>query len=98
MRAASREYGCEAVSEDLVTGTLGLYPQLEQFEAIIPEPNQLLVYEVGEIFTDVAVEYAEGYVMLKCPEEGVYYAMPACDDTRSGSAGQGNPNTSLRKS
>ena len=80
-------YGCtvylcgEAVSDDLVTGTLGLYPQLEQFEAMIPEPNQLLVYEVGEIFTDVAVEYSEGYVMLKGREEGVYYAMPACDDT-----------------
>ncbi len=80
-------YGCtvylcgEAVSEDLVTGTIGLYPQLEQFEELIPEPNQLLVYEVGEIFTDVAVEYSEGYVMLKGQEEGVFYAMPACDDT-----------------
>ena len=80
-------YGCtvylcgEAVSEDMVTGTLGLYPQLEQFEALIPEPNQLLVYEVGEIFTDVAVEYADGYVMLKGQAEGEYYAMPTCDDT-----------------
>ena len=80
-------YGCtvylcgEAVSEDHVTGTLGLYPQLQQYEEIIPEPNQLLVYEVGEIYTDVAVEYAKGYVMLKSQEEGVYYAMPACDDT-----------------
>ena len=80
-------YGCtvylsgEPVSEDLVTGTIGLYPQLEQFEALIPEPNQLLVYEIGEIFTEVAVEYAEGYVMLKGSRPNVYYAMPACDDT-----------------
>ena len=80
-------YGCtvyvcgEAVSEDLVTGTIGLYPQLEQFETLIPEPNQLLVYEVDEIFTDVAVEYSKGYVMLKGQEEDTYYAMPACDDT-----------------
>lgn len=80
-------YGCtvyvcgEAVGDDYVTGTIGLYPQLEQYEELITEPNQLLVYEVGEIFTDVAVEYSKGYVMLKCQEEGVYYAMPACDDT-----------------
>lgn len=80
-------YGCtvylsgEAVSEDLVTGTIGLYPQLKQYEALIPEPNQLLVYEIGEIFTDVAVEYPKGYVMLKGQEPDVYYAMPACDDT-----------------
>lgn len=80
-------YGCtvylggEAVSEDLVTGTIGLYPQLEEYEALIPVPNQLLVYEIGEIFTDVAVEYSKGYVMLKCQTPGVYYAMPACDDT-----------------
>ena len=80
-------YGCtvylcgEAVSEDCVTGTIGLYPQLEQFEALIPEPNQLLVYEVGELFTDVSVEYSKGYVMLKGSEAGEYYAMPACDDT-----------------
>ncbi len=80
-------YGCEvylsgeAVSEDLVTGTIGLYPQLEPFEALIPEPNQLLVYEIGEIFTEVSVEYAKGYMMLKGQEPDVYYAMPACDDT-----------------
>ena len=79
-------YGCtvylcgEAVSEDLVTGTIGLYPQLEEYEELIHHPNQLLVYEIGETFVDVAVEYAKGYVMLKGQEADVYYAMPACED------------------
>ena len=82
----SAPYGCtvylcgEPVSEDLVTGTMGLYPQLEEHEALIPQPNQLLVYEIGETFADVAVEYSKGYTMRKGQEADVYYAMPTCED------------------
>lgn len=79
-------YGCtvllsgEEISEDLVTTTIGLYPQLEEYEHLITEPNQLLVYEIPEIFADVAVEYGAGFVMLKGGEADSYYAAPACED------------------
>lgn len=79
-------YGCqvylsgEPISEDLVIETIGLYPQLEEYEPLITEPNQLLVYEIGEIFADVAVEYGTGYVMLKGDASEEFYAMPTCED------------------
>ena len=79
-------YGCsvylngEIISEDLVRETIGLYPQLEAFEELITEPNQLLVYEIENVFSDAAVEYSGGYTMLKGGDPDVYYALPTCDD------------------
>lgn len=79
-------YGCqvllsgEAISEDLVVETIGLYPQLEAYEALITQPNQLLVYEIGELFAEVAVEYGSGYVALKSDAADSFYALPACED------------------
>ena len=79
-------YGCEVylnghvISEDLVRETIGLYPQLQAFESLITEPNQLLVYEIANVFSDVAVEYSGGYTMLKGGDVDVYYALPTCDD------------------
>ena len=79
-------YGCgvylngHLVSEDLVRETIGLYPQLQAFESMITQPNQLLVYEIGDVFSDAAVEYSIGYTMLKGAETDVYYALPTCDD------------------
>ncbi len=80
-------YGCDVylngqpLSEDDVVETIGIYPQLAPYEAIIPNNNQLLVYRVNQVFTDVAVEYPNGYAALPMGEDGVYYAVPACDDT-----------------
>ena len=79
-------YGCavylngQIISEDLVRETIGLYPQLQAFESLISEPNQLLVYEIENVFSDVAVEYSGGYTMLKSGDPNVYYALPTCDD------------------
>lgn len=79
-------YGCdvylsgELVSDDRVTSTIGLYPQLAEYEHLITEPNQLLVYEIPEVFADVAVEYGTGFVMQKCEEADTYYGVPACED------------------
>ena len=79
-------YGCsvylngQIISEDLVRETIGLYPQLQAFESLISEPNQLLVYEIDNVFSDVAVEYSGGYTMLKGGDPDVYYALPTCDD------------------
>lgn len=79
-------YGCEVlingvtVSEDNVTETIGLYPQLAEYEALITEPNHLLVYHVDDTYVDVAVEFSEGYAMSKDEETGVFYALPICED------------------
>ena len=79
-------YGCkvfvngEQISEDEVEETIGLYPQLTDYETLIAEPNQLLVYRLDEVFTEVAVEYSEGYTMMKGEDSSVFYALPACDD------------------
>lgn len=78
-------YGCEvllsgeAVSEDLVVESIGLYPQLEAYEEVISEPNQLLLYEIGDIYAEVAVETGTGYTMHKGAQEGEYYALPTCE-------------------
>lgn len=78
-------YGCtvyfsgEAISDDAVAETIGLYPQLAEFETIITEPNQLLVYRVGEVYSTVAVEYDENHIALPSVE-GVHYAIPTCED------------------
>lgn len=79
-------YGCTVfvngaqISEDEVEETIGLYPQLADYETLIAEPNQLLVYRLDEVFTDVAVEYSEGYTMLKGEDEATFYALPVCGD------------------
>lgn len=79
-------YGCAVyvngtqISEDEVEETIGLYPQLADYEPLIAEPNQLLVYRLDEVFTDVAVEYSEGYTMLKGEDETTFYALPVCGD------------------
>lgn len=79
-------YGCdvylsgEKISEDLVTETMGLYPQLAAYEQLIAQPNQLLVYHIGEVFAEVAVEYGAGYMMHKGDEIDEYYALPTCED------------------
>lgn len=79
-------FGCtvylsgEPLGEDDVTQTIGLYPQLEQYESLITTPNQLLVYEVGEVFTDVAVEFSTGYTTMQGDWEDAFYGLPVCED------------------
>lgn len=79
-------YGCsvyvngEPVSEDEVEETIGLYPQLAAYETLIAEPNQLLVYRLDEVFAEIAVEYGEGYTMMKGEDEHTFYALPVCED------------------
>lgn len=79
-------YGCEvlvdgqALTDDQVAETIGLYPQLEAYEALITEPNQLLVYRIEEVFTEVAVEFSPGYTLLKGEQAGTIYALPVCED------------------
>lgn len=79
-------YGCnvyvngELISEDEVEETIGLYPQLDAYETLIAEPNQLLVYRLDEVFTEVAVEYSEGYTMMKGDDANTFYALPVCED------------------
>lgn len=79
-------YGCTVyvngaqISEDEVVETIGLYPQLADYETLIAEPNQLLVYRLDEVFTDLAVEYSDGYTMMKGEDETTFYALPVCGD------------------
>lgn len=79
-------YGCTVfvngtqISEDEVEETIGLYPQLAAYETLIAEPNQLLVYQLDEVFTEAAVEFSEGYTMLKGEDEHTFYALPVCED------------------
>ena len=79
-------YGCEVyvngylISEDSVEETVGLYPQLLEYEALITEPNQLLVYHLAPIFEEVAVDFSDGYSMMKDEETGIVYALPICDN------------------
>lgn len=78
-------YGCpvslngEPIGDDDVAETIGLYPQLQEYEQLIKEPNQLLVYRVDEVFAEVAVEYGSGYMPLQSEDE-IHYAIPACED------------------
>lgn len=79
-------YGCKVyvngtpISEDEVEETVGIYPQLRAYEELIAEPNQLLVYRLDEVFTEVAVEFGEGYTMVKGEEPLMFYALPVCED------------------
>ena len=79
-------YGCEVfvngvlISDDNVTETVGLYPQLEEYEALITEPNQLLVYQLDNTYVDVAVEFSEGFAMTRDEQTGMFYALPICED------------------
>ena len=79
-------YGCEVyvnghlISEDYVTETVGLYPQLMEYEALITQPNQLLVYHLAPIFEEVAVEFSDGYSAMKDESTGIVYALPICDN------------------
>ena len=79
-------YGCdvyingELTSDDKVAETIGLYPQLQKFEKLISDPNQLMVYQIEGTFVEIAVGFSEGYTMLKSDEEDVFYAVPVCDD------------------
>ena len=79
-------YGCkvyvngEEVSEDHVSETMGLYPQLEPYEALITTPNQLLVYKIDGTYTEVAVSFSEGYFMYREDLSDCFYAMPVCED------------------
>ena len=79
-------YGCEvlvngiAIGENEVTDTLGLYPQLENYETLITQPNQLMVYSLHPVFEEIAVEFSAGYVKEVDTESATIYAMPVCDD------------------
>lgn len=79
-------YGCEVyingvqVGDNEVTETIGLYPQLNDYETMIPEPNQLLVYTIDNTYVDVAVEFSEGYSMVKGETEEEFFALPICED------------------
>jgi len=79
-------YGCEVfvngvlVDDNSVTETIGLYPQLEKYEEVITEPNQLLVYTLDNTYVDVAVGFSEGFTMIKDEENGLFYALPVCDN------------------
>jgi len=83
---ATVPYGCEIllngepVNEDCVLETIALYPQLEAYEDIITVPNQLLVYEIGDVFVETAMEFGEGFTMLKTEDNQTIYALPVCDD------------------
>ncbi len=78
-------YGCTVyvngaeLSEDYVSETAGLYPQLLDYELEIPKANQLMIYVLDDIVTDIAVELENGYTLLWGEQEdGAYYALPTC--------------------
>lgn len=79
-------FGCEVylsgqrLGEEDVAETIGLYPQLNAYEELIADPNQLLVYEVHEVFTDIAVEFSKGFTMMKGDSEELFYGLPVCED------------------
>ncbi|MBQ3011147.1 MAG: hypothetical protein IJD81_08135 [Oscillospiraceae bacterium] len=79
-------YGCRVsingvpVGDSEVTETIGLYPQLADYETLITEPNQLLVYTIDNTYVDVAVEFSEGYSMVKDEHADNFYALPICED------------------
>ena len=79
-------YGCKVyvngleISEDEVEETSGIYPQLQAYEELIAEPNQLLVYRLDEVFTELAVEFTEGHAMVKGENSLEFYALPVCED------------------
>lgn len=77
-------YGCGVyvndvlLSEDLVTETAGLYPQLLEHELLIPEANQLMVYVLEGVVIEPAVEFDKGYTLLRDDTGDTYYALPEC--------------------
>lgn len=77
-------FGCtvyingNALCDDQVGATLGLYPQLLDYEMEILQANHLMVYELDDVFGEVAVEVDTGYVLQQDEDEAMYYVLPQC--------------------
>lgn len=77
-------FGCtvyingKALCDDQVEATLGLYPQLLEYEMEIVKANQLMVYELDSVFGEIAVETDREYSLLQEEGEALYYALPQC--------------------
>lgn len=78
-------FGCSVyvngaeLNDDLVQETAGIYPQLLDYELILPQANQLMLYVVEHVVSDIAVEAEIGCMVLTDEEHAVYYVLPACE-------------------